>query len=65
VQDAVACEPAGCIGATLPFAGITVEPFAVPLAVVTATVGNAHSNASEAIVPGGWGLPSIVCCWYP
>ena len=67
VHDAVACEPAGCIGPTLPFTGKVLEPVAVAFVLGgtgadTAMTGNAHSNASAAILPGVCGFPAMVSC---
>jgi hypothetical protein len=67
VHEAVPCEPAGCIGPTLPFTSGVLEPVAVALVsgatgADTAMTGNAHSNASPEILPGACGTPFMVTC---
>lgn len=63
-QDAVPCEPAGCIRPTDPVTGGELDPDAARLvgAAATSITGKDHSKASAAIVPGGCGVPSIVNC---
>jgi hypothetical protein len=62
VHDAVARDPAGCMGPTLPVTAGVLEPVTLVLFGATSIAGNVHSNASAAIGPGFCGLPSIVSC---
>ena len=61
LQDAVACVPAGCMNPTLPFTRGVLDPCATSgspgFGRNTSTTGNAHSNASAAIVAGLLRLP--------
>ncbi len=61
-QDAVACEPAGCIGPTLPVTFGEFEPLIVVCVDGTSITGNAHSKASSEMMAGVCGLPSMVSC---
>jgi len=64
-HDAVACEPAGCIGPTLPVTFEEFEPLIVVWVAGIWIAGKAHSNASSEMVAGVCGFPSMVSCWLP
>jgi hypothetical protein len=66
VHVAVPCVPAGCMSPTFPFTTGVLDPLATRgspgFGRDTSTTGNAHSDASAAMVPGFCGFPSMVSC---
>jgi len=61
-HDAVACEPAGCIGPTRPVTFEEFEPLFVVWVAGIWITGKAHSKASREMVAGVCGFPSMVSC---